>query len=428
MVYGRSVAWITLRRRSSSGSRPTATRGDVHHLLACERLHHPRAAVRAPAGGVRVRGARRELQLRDAVRAREDHRDEADRTAAGGGERAHVLGQRGTGTEDAAVGVEGHAHGHAVLAGVLVGQQILAAILDPLDGTAEDPPGDHDGELVGQHEHLLAEAATDIVHDHPNVVLGDAEGASEEAPHAVRSLGRDPHREALGRPVPPRDDAPRLHRHAEVAVLVERLGDHMGGVGEDLVELGVVDRRHDARLVAVELTVDQRCSLGEGGVDPDDRRLGVDLDLDELGRVLGDVARYGDDEGHRLPDEADVTLGEDPVHRRTARRPDEVDPVLVDRRVHVAPGEDCHDALHGVGRLDVDGDERAACHVAAGEGDVEHAGHDHVVDVRASARDEASILAPRNALADEPGCGRGRRRHGATSAAAASLTAFTMPW
>ena len=76
--------------------------------------------------------------------------------------------------------------------------------------------------------------------------------------------------------------------------------------------------------------MDQRCAVGEGGVDTDDGRQHVDLDHDELGGVLRDVARLGDDEGHGLADEPDVALGEHPVHRGAARWPFEVDPALAD--------------------------------------------------------------------------------------------------
>ena len=74
------------------------------------------------------------------------------------------------------------------------------------------------------------------------------------------------------------------------------------------------------------------------------------------------------------------------------------------------------DAVEGACRVDVDRRDRAAGDVAADEGHVEHARHDDVVDVRAPPGEEAGVLAPRDTLADEPRCRRGRRAHWRTSA------------
>ena len=66
------------------------------------------------------------------------------------------------------------------------------------------------------------------------------------------------------------------------------------------------------------------------------------------------------------------------------------------------------------------------------EGDVEHAGHDDVVDVRAVPGDEAGVLAALDALADEAVAGRRagpRRGHDRRPRRPAAMrTASMMPW
>ena len=78
----------------------------VHHLLAADRLHQPRPAVRAAPARVGVDGLRRVPVARDLVRPGEDHPDEPAGVAAGRREGADVLDEVGAGAEDVALGVE----------------------------------------------------------------------------------------------------------------------------------------------------------------------------------------------------------------------------------------------------------------------------------------------------------------------------------
>ena len=139
---------------------------------------------------------------------------------------------------------------------------------------------------------------------------GSAERPRQEAADAVGALRRGVHDELVAEPVPDRHDAAALHRHAQVAVLVERLGDDVGGAGEDLRRAR--DRR---RAGCAPATLSDRSgvhgsgAVGQRGVVADDGVDRVDLELDEVAGVLGDVARLGDDEHDRLAGEADVAVG-----------------------------------------------------------------------------------------------------------------------
>ena len=97
------------------------------------------------------------------------------------------------------------------------------------------------------------------------------------------------------------------------------------------VELGVVGGRDGAGDVVGPFGVHRTGPVGQRVVVADDGVERIDLDLDEVARVLGDVARLGDDERHRLAGEPDVAVGEHP-ERPPAVAALEVDPRLAGRR------------------------------------------------------------------------------------------------
>ena len=73
-----------------------------------------------------------------------------------------------------------------------------------------------------------------------------------------------------------------------------------------------------------------RRRLGSAVVDDGRQRLVVDLD--ELGRVLGEVAVVGDDQRDRVADEAHLVLGQRRTRRLRTPRPDRRVPLLLRRR------------------------------------------------------------------------------------------------
>ena len=213
----------------------------------------------------------------------------------------------------------------------------------------------------------------------------------------------------------------------------------MGRAGEDLVELGIVGGRDGAGDVVGTFGVHGTGPIGQRAVVADDGVERIDLDLHEVTRILGDVARLGDDERHGLAGEPDVAVGEDP-ERPPAVAALEVDPRFLDVAVEVGAGEHGDHAGQLPGGGDVEGRDRPAGDVAAHERHVEHAWHDDVVDVRAVPGDQPGILAPLHALPDEAVAARrpvggggagstiGGGRHDALRAPAAICTALTIPW
>ena len=131
-------------------------------------------------------------------------------------------------------------------------------------------------------------------------------------------------------------------------MLAERLGDHVGGAGEDRLELGVVGGRH--RLPAT-LVPSSRCTSGSASASAASKSTtggsaSKSTSTSSHG-VLGDVADVGDDDGDRVADEPDVAVGE---HADTACRPAGPSTSTQSRwtrRVEVGGGEHGDDAVEG---------------------------------------------------------------------------------
>ena len=107
-----------------------------------------------------------------------------------------------------------------------------------------------------------------------------------------------------GTPAAPLDDEP-LAEDAGRAPATRRSGSP------------TVCGKRAARL-AGDVCVNAGGVLVERRFDIDDRGQRLVLDLDEAGRVLGQVAAVRHDEGHRLADEADLVRGEGALRARSA--------------------------------------------------------------------------------------------------------------
>ena len=121
------------------------------------------------------------------------------------------------------------------------GDERLGAILDPLDRHAELLRDDRGDVLLAVDVDLGAEAAADFGRDGAHLVLAQAVHRRDHRPQDVRVLRRRPDRHrALARLVVG-DDAARLHRVRHQALVHHPLRDDDLGVGERLVDGGVVD-------------------------------------------------------------------------------------------------------------------------------------------------------------------------------------------
>ena len=241
IVYGRSSRCRTLRRRSSSGSMPMAR---ARLSTTCSRAYV--SICHGPRYGARVH-----------VLVYADFDVTASfGTAVGAGEERSgghhpALGHQGIGA-DVVEMVDGHAEDLPVVVGRhrdrapvgprrRGGDEVLAPVLDPFHRTAE---------VVARQDARPArrESGTPSarIHRrrHPSRTRMRLSGTPVMRLVTVRTSCGDwveTHTlEPAGPWVPPRDDAPGLHRDSEIAVLDERLGHDVRRAVEQLAEL-VVD-------------------------------------------------------------------------------------------------------------------------------------------------------------------------------------------
>ena len=155
-----------------------------------------------------------------------------------------------------AVPFERQLGGHDLVATLIRGEEILAPRGNPLDGPAE-----LQRQVAGQRfllveRGLAAEAPADIGRDHADTMLRKADGGGEISAHAVRTLGREPHRE-IPRWLWLRQDAARLKRQRHQPRAGDAQAHNMLGLGERLVHVAALFRRRVAD-VAVQLFAGQR--------------------------------------------------------------------------------------------------------------------------------------------------------------------------
>ena len=196
-----------------------------------------------------------------------------------------------------------------LLSRVVRRHQVLAPVLDPLHGAPQSHGRPRHDEVLGIEFAAHAEAAADLELDEVDQMLGMAEQVGQDAPVEVRDLGDAPEREhPRSRIVGGREPA-RLHRHAGVTLDREALGETALGGGKPALRVA------GARLQPLD-----DVSAG-GGVEHRHARIGraarvgddgqkLPVDLDQLQRVLGEIAAGRDHEGDRLADVADESGGE----------------------------------------------------------------------------------------------------------------------
>ena len=227
---------------------------------------------------------------------------------------------------------------------------------------------------------LGPEAAAEERHDDPDVRGRDLEHVGDAVACGVGDLRRRPDGDPVALPL--RDHGAWLDRHSLDGVgHVAALDDDVG-LRERRVGIAFHDRRVAERvavraerlvaLVALPVRVDERCAVGERGLEVGDDGQRLVVDLDQRRRLLGDLRRRrgdtGDDvalEAHRvLREEApvldhaavehvgDVLVGDDGEHAGEGPRLRRVDPR--DPRVRVVRVAELRDELSGkdeVGRV-----------------------------------------------------------------------------
>ena len=242
--------------------------------------------------------------------------DGRDRRREGREIGAHVGDRIDPERQELAVLVHGELGMARMVAALRVGDEGLRPVGRPFDRPLHLGGGPGDDRLLGIMVDLGAEAAADVRRHDPELMFRQMqhEGAHQQADD-MRVLAGGIERVVARTAVVFADRRARLHRVGDQAVVDQvELGDQLG-FGEGGVDRGLVA---DLPLVA---GVGRRLVEQLGGSRLhrigrfDRRRQHAVVDLDQLGRVLGLVARLGDDDRDRVADMAHLAPGQHRVRR-----------------------------------------------------------------------------------------------------------------
>ena len=240
----------------------------------------------APVGGHAVRaGQHRDRQL--------GHRDAVG--AAVGAVVVHHLVRQGG---DPALSVERGGDSVRLLPGMVHRDQVLGAVLRPLDGPAQRAGQPRNQVVLGIELAAYPEPAARVDGVHVDEVLVDPEHGGEHVPVEHRNLGHAEDRQRSGSRLGGSQQRARLQRHAAVPAYRDLDLHHVRGppergggvavaegeIGGDVPGWEQARRAWAARLGRVE-----------------HRRFLIDVDLDEFGGILGGIRVVGDNDGERFP-------------------------------------------------------------------------------------------------------------------------------
>ena len=267
--------------------------------------------------------------------------------------------------------------------GAAVGQGLhrRAAVLGPEHGTTGAAGELTEEEVLRVRNGLGPEAATDVGHDHVDLLERQTVVVGVHPLRGVGALAR----ELLDEPItlPPGRRHPRLQRARCDPLVHDPLADHDLGF-ERLGRRRLGAHGHVRPVVGMDQHL-----VGEGGLDADDRLERVVVDDDGLGGVDGLGQGLGHDGDDRLPHEPDHVGGQDRPgeggrHRHHARGGGVVG--------EVGGGHDGQHARHRQGFADVDPGDAAVGQRRAHELHVGEALRVEVGDVGRHPREEARVL------------------------------------
>ncbi len=167
---------------------------------------------------------------------------------------------------------------------------MFAAILDPFDRTIDEAGGERDQEIFRVELAAHAEATADIAFDQVDGGFRQTDLPGQHAARGERNLRGAVDGQMLFLAVPRADQAARFHGRRGVALGVEALAADIEFIGCCGGEGGIgvaKDGRVGQGKVGARLLEQQRM-VGGRGPRIDAGRQGLDLDGDQLQRILGD--------------------------------------------------------------------------------------------------------------------------------------------
>lgn len=181
--------------------------------------------------------------------------------------------------------------------------------------------------------------------------------------------------------------------------------------------------------VVAELVENERRIRGESLLSRRDDRQFVVVDHDQLAGVLSHITAFRHHKDDRVSYEPNLVAGEGLVDRRAMAFDLKVEVERLCEAFEVRGRVDGDHTRKGARGLDVHGHDPRVCEGAPDERGVHHPGQDDVVDIAAAADQDAPVLDPFDAAADELPNHRGRHAVSfPVSLAAARLTPSMMLW
>ncbi len=271
------------------------------------RLEPPRPAIGADRGLVGDEDRHLHIDIRHPIGAGQDLRHVA---GAGGAVGAQIGADVGIGVpaqrQDGAVAVAGDFEIAFDVARVVGCEQMLAAVLDPFHRPADKARRERNQEILRIEFAAHAEAAADVVLDHADGLLGQAQMLRQDTAVGERDLGGAEHGELLRRRVPVGHKAARLHHHRGEALDLEVLAPRIGRGLERSVRVAFDCRERAGEVGAGLLEGEHRAAARRVAIGDD--RQALDIDLDRLERVLGQRLRIRDHHRDRLAHIADLAF------------------------------------------------------------------------------------------------------------------------
>ena len=298
---------------------------------------------------------------------------------------------------------------HHVVAREAGGNEVLGAVLDPLDRHAgHDRAGDR-ADVAGIHRNLVAEAAADVVALDADHVLGQPRDVRIDGAVRMRRLIAVVDVELAGLGIEVGDDAARLERRRMAARIDDVAFDNGVGLRERAVGGGLVagfpGRAGEVVALARLVVADQRRVRVERFAGVDDRGQRLVLDVDQLERVVRRVLVRRDHERDFLALESDLVTCEHGLGVVGDRRhPGEPE------RLEVLGGDDCRDVGVGEGPRGVDRENARVRVRASQQCSVDHPRQPDVVEVVALAADEACVFLALQATEADRALGLGARK------------------
>ena len=189
------------------------------------------------------------------------------------------------------------------------GHEMLAAILDPFQRTAQMARRQRDRIIFGIDHRFGPEPAADIGGCHPHRGLVHAKAQSQRAPHHVRRLGRTPDIDPVARRIGPRHDTATFHRMTAAAMQRQAFLEHMRRFGEHARDIAEAAFQRTGQ-IALQRLIGHGRALIQGMGQIDHRRQRIVIDHHHRGRIFGNRTAFGHDKGHRLADIMDRAMGQ----------------------------------------------------------------------------------------------------------------------